>query len=339
MQRSASSRIQVTSPGSRRLPRPGRQWLWLPLLLLLLAPFVLPIPLSLERMRILRAIGNQLHVFLLLAVTLVLYRRGPWAGRLLAAACVAAFLGGLVDLVQEVGGRHPRLRDFGLDVLGVTLAVCWIRWRQSRSRLVLGLGALLALIVPAQLHYLPFWVLARQQGSERFPLLGDFESSLEGRLWGETYDGQRELVDTGSRSGRVLRLTGGPPSLYPGVEMRGFPRDWRGYRILEGEVRARGADDDSVSFVVRIDDFAGHREGLWAARRITVGPGWQRFALDLSSLTTNLRTRSLQLNDIYALLIYLPAPVDTTIIELDNLRLRAEGAARSSAQRIGPGRT
>ncbi|MFH1843460.1 MAG: hypothetical protein ABIF77_09660 [bacterium] len=305
----------AAAEGSRSL-----WWLWGLLFLLLLVPFVLPIPLLLERNYVLRSLGNQLHVVLFLAIVLLLHRRGPLAGRLVAVAVVTLGLGGLVELVQELCGRHARLRDFGLDALGVALAGCWIQWRAVRSRRTIWLGICCLLLVVFQLHHLPFWLVARQQAAARFPLLFDGETRFESRLWGESYDSRVERSGDGS-GGHVLRLAGEPPSVYPGIDCRGFPADWSPYRRLSWRARAVTDGADSVRYIVRLDDYRGHLEGVWLARRYLAGSEWRQFSLDLHSQRTNTGTRGLYLDDVYALLFCLPAPLAPTAIELDDIRL------------------
>ena len=50
--------------------------------LLLIVPFLVPIPGSLERMHVLRSLGVLAHFSLPLVLMLVLYRVGPLRGRL-----------------------------------------------------------------------------------------------------------------------------------------------------------------------------------------------------------------------------------------------------------------
>jgi hypothetical protein len=297
-------------------------WLGSLALVLLLVPFLLPIPLVLERHLILRALGNQLHVALLAIMVLVLHRWGPWSGRLVAAALVTLVLGAGVELLQDLFGRHARWRDFGLDVIGIGLAIVWVRWWESRRPHWLAMGLLLLLTVPAQLSHLPLKMAAERAAADRFPHLSAFESREGRRLWDRTHGARVRFVRAAERPGRVLRLSGAPPSPYPGALLRGFPRDWRGYEHLEGVARAVRAPGDSVRFVVRLDDFASGRDDVWVAQRLTVGFSWRSFSIFLPALTTNQGTRSLRWDDVQAVLFYLPLPADSLAIELDSLRLR-----------------
>jgi VanZ family protein len=296
---------------------------WLLLLILLLVPFLVPIPEVLERRHLLRALGHQLHVPLILGLTLLLHRRGPLAGRLLLAAAVAAAAGGAVEIVQQFCGRHARLRDFGLDLIGVGLAVAWELWRLRRSRPALIAGLLLLLSVPAQLASLPTQLAAERAAEGRFPRLADFETRDQRHLWGESHEGGLGFgPPAGGGEGRVLRLRAPAGATYPGVIMRGFPADWSAYATLEGRARLVEGAGDSLPLVVRLDDWHGYRQGAWAARRIYVTRHWQPFHLPLTTLKEHPPGWKLNRQDVYSLVFYSPDPVATAVVELDDLQLR-----------------
>jgi len=289
--------------------------------LLLVTLFLVPVPDSLWRQVVLRKLGNQLHVFLFLAMTLLLYRTGPWAGRLAIATGLAAIIGAVVEFLQALTGRHTRWQDFGLDLIGIGVAVCWITWQRKRNRPALVFGVVLLLVVPWQLRDLPGLIIAQHAAGERFPLLADFETRTEKVLWGENDDGKFGFVLGDELHRKVLRLWGVPPSRYPGAVLRGFPRDWSEFSHLEFDIRAVKIPVDSLMVYLRFDDYRGQKEGLWATAKFTVGLSWEHLSVDLNGLETNLQTRALQFHDMDSLLFFLYAPTDTTVIELDNLRL------------------
>ncbi len=300
---------------------PDRRWLLL--LFLLLMPFLVPIPEALERRHLVRALGHQLHVPLILGLTLLLHRRGPLAGRLLLACVAAAAAGGAVEIVQQFCGRHARLRDFGLDLIGVGLAATWELWRLHRSRPALVLGLLLLLAVPAQLASLPAQLAAERAARDRFPSLGDFETRDQRHLWGESYEGSFGLArPAGGGEGRVLRVRAPASASYPGVVMRGFPADWSAYTSLEGRARMVEGAGDSLLLMVWLDDYHGYREGAWVTDRIHVSRNWRHFRVLLKEMEEHPPGRELDRRDVYSLVFYLPQPKVAAVIELDDLRLR-----------------
>jgi VanZ family protein len=294
--------------------------LWLAGLFLLLVPFVLPIPSGLQRNFVLRSLGSQLHVFLFLGLTLLLYRRPPWAGRLVRVVLSAVFLGAFVEILQPLAGRAPRWKDFGFDLVGIGLGVCWILWRERRQKVALGLGLILALTVPARWAHLPGWVAAQKEMRAHFPRLADFETDRQLALWGESHDGHQQILDLDQ--GRCLRLSAIGPAKWPGVFIRGFPQDWREYHHLEFRARLVEAPRESVTIGVRLDDFPGRVEKIWAWRVFKTGRDWHTFRVDLKELAARTRGRPVDLGDVWQLLFYLPSVQKGTLsVDLDDVRL------------------
>lgn len=288
--------------------------------LLLVAPFLLPVPETLQRQLLFRSLGNQLHVILFVGLTLLLHARGPLRGRLLLAVAATVLIGGGVEVAQSLTQRHPRWVDFSLDLVGIGLAACWIRWRGQGSRPALGLGLLLLLVFPVRLHDLPWRLAAEREAGKRFPLLADFETSLERHLWEDTHGGRISFPYVDDR-GHVLRLQGGPPDGYPGTELRGFPGDWSAQDRLEGLARAPAVAGDSLKICLRLADYHGRRAADWTVSRFWIGARWQKCEVDLKSLVTVTAGESLQLDDLVEFVIYVPVPTDTFTVELDDWRL------------------
>ncbi|MBU1073209.1 VanZ family protein, partial [bacterium] len=103
------------------IERVGARW-WLLGALLLLVPFVVPVPGQLERMHVVRSFGVIAHFGLPFALVLLLYRYGPLKGSLGAAAVLAFLLAAGCEIPQLFVGRHPRLQDAGVDLGGVVSA-------------------------------------------------------------------------------------------------------------------------------------------------------------------------------------------------------------------------
>ncbi len=295
---------------------------WSLLLAVLLAPFLVPIPLSLERDRVIRALGNLVHVPLFFLVTWFLWRRGPLAGRLARAVTVAIAAGVAVEIVQELCGRHARLRDFALDLLGIGLAVCWLQFRRLRSRRFLVAGIVLLLVVAAQLAHLPAKILARKLAAARFPSLADFESPREEANWGENDGGVFAAVPAPGGCW-VGQLRAGPPDRYPGFLLRGFPRDWSGFRYLEWRARVLDpARPGDVEFFLRLDDFRGLKDDSWASRKFQAGTDWRAYRVDLRELAAAGKPRPVDLADVYSVLFFVNRPAEPVFLQLDDLALR-----------------
>jgi hypothetical protein len=292
---------------------------------LLLVPFLLPIPAALERNRALRALGSQLHVPLMAAVCLLLYRLGPLARRFWLAGAVTAVLGTAIEFLQQRFGRHPRWQDVLVDLVGIGLVACWVWWRKRRTRWAMVAGLILLAVIPFRLRELPFQLAAQRLAALRFPLLADFETRTERALWSEGNTGRYRFVRRGEGAGEgwALEVIGRPPETFPGAEYTGFPADWSAYDVLEWEARSPGIGPlDSVRFGLRVDDASGLKDGVWTARRFHTGADWRRYQIELTGLRAINAPREMQLDDIAGFLFYLPRPDRETVLQVDNIRLR-----------------
>jgi len=275
-----------------------KNWLAIGSCGLLLLPFFLPIPADLRRHPVIGLLGDRVHIPLLAVLTVLLYYRGPVAGRFWTAGLLAAVVGGAVEFLQLLVARTAKLSDFGLDLIGIGLALSWLRWRADRSRVALAAGALLLLIIPAQLYYLPALVDAMYQARHRMPLLADFQTENERWLWSDSDGGEVTFVARGADRDQALRVTGDADHNWPGVVFHHFPHDWRGYRTLRFEARCPAdAANDSIAFGVRLDDHDGHQQKFWVRQRFQATAEWRTYTLDLARPADRDAKRTLLLDE------------------------------------------
>lgn len=299
--------------------RLGARW-WLPGALLLLVPFVVPIPEQLERMHLVRSLGVCAHFGLPFALVLLLYRFGPLKGRLAAVSILAFLLAASCEIPQFLVGRHPRLQDAGVDLSGVVSAVGLLlhfiygrRWG-----IVVFLAGLSVLVF--QLREYPGQVLGERLARERFPLLADFEENRELKLWSDKKDSGVSYGYVGHpEGGRLLRFVGSPDDSWPGVVMRLMPRDWSGYRKLIFDARVEGPDPAVLS--VRLDDFESRDDSVWCGESFRLTAEWRRCEMDLVAAAERISARTFRLDDIDSLLLFLGRVERTTVIHLDNISL------------------
>jgi len=300
---------------------------WAAGLALLLIPFFVPIPMVLRRHPIISPLGDQLHVVLLAGVTLLVYWRGPLTGRLWTSALAAAVIGGAIEFIQIPFGRQAHILDFMLDVVGIGLVVGYLLWRGYGMKVGLGLVLALLLVFPVRLYFVPFVAMAAYRGQEIFPLIADLEGPHDRWIWGSNH-AVIEVVnipDSPTGPGHVVRLEGGPPAFWPGVEIRRFPHDWSDYETLLLDVRLVSGPADKQRFTVRIDDFFGRREHTWIYTSFTATTTWQTFRVPLRNRQvtdgTQSSARIFDLQDVDRALVYLPRPKAHATLEVDNLRL------------------
>ena len=287
----------------------------------LLGPFVVPVPGRLERIAALRSLGVVAHWGLPLAFTLLLWRRGPLRGRLAAAATLAWLLTASCELLQGFVGRHPRWQDAGVDLAGVATAVGWVLARRRGRRFAYALVALGFAVVPFQLREMPGFLLGSRLASQRFPLLADFEHAREVALLDDNAEqgGEYWVERDPLRGSRVLNLRGESDGIYPGVVIRGFPRDWSSWSALAFD--ARVATGAPTELTVRLDDFLGRTDPVSVGEGFHLGSQWTRCVMDLRALQPRGGDRTFRLDDIDSMLFYLYRPEGDVTVQLDNITL------------------
>ncbi len=305
-------------------PRLLARWqTWTVLMAVLVVPFFVPIPVGLRRNVLISTLGDRLHIVLPAGITLLLYWKGPLRGRLSWAALASATIGGAIEFLQQLVGRTALLHDWLLDLMGIGLVVGWVGWRGHRRPLGLVLVAALVITALVQLRELPPTMLAVADARARFPVLEDFEGRHTWKLWGDNDGGALTMRRDAAASGeRGLRLSGGPPSHWPGATMRRFPHVWTGYTVLELTVRHTCATRDSVRFAVRLDDFPGVHDHDWLDAGFRASREWTTVQLPIADRLTRWSLRPFDLSDVDALTIFMPGPPDTVSLEIDDIRLR-----------------
>lgn len=308
-------RPQVDAPGFLF------RWRWrLLLAALLTVPFFVPVPRELQADPIWGGLGDRLHVVLLGLAMLFLYWFGPLRGRLFPSVAAAAILGGAIELLQILVGRHARWHDLGQDLIGIGIALGFVLWRGAKLRLGLALMIALILFVPWQMREIPLVVSAQRLGEQRFPLLADFETRDERVLWTEEYDGELSWTEASPGGNGALRLKGGPSGSYPAAVMFRFPSDWSAHDTLKVDVRLARAQADSVRGGIVLTDYDGYHENIWLQKSFHAVAQWRTVSLSIRR-PLNRDRRPMQLDDVFLLKVYLSRPPQAVVLEIDNLRL------------------
>ncbi len=306
----------MTPEAGRGRPRlPLSAW-WL----LLIVPFIVPVPGALERMHVLRGLGVLAHFGVPALLVWLLQRRGPCREKPLAAVLTATLVIASCELVQGHVGRHPRWQDAAVDLAGAGCAGAWLLWRDRGLRRWLWFSLLLLAVLPFQLRKLPGIWLAERQAAARFPLLADFETDRELALWGENDGGGiLGLAVVDSTRGRSLRLIGRPEDVWPGAIMRAMPRDWSGFRELV--FSARLLEGSARRLHVRLDDFTSREDGLYIGGSFPLEATWRTYRLDLEEAVAALRERTFRLDDIDSMLLFVDRPRQRTVVAIDDIHL------------------
>ncbi|MEN8007871.1 MAG: hypothetical protein ABFS42_12700 [Candidatus Krumholzibacteriota bacterium] len=309
----------VAAPGFLR-----RRVVWIFLMVLLLFPFFITIPRSLNHHPVISPIGDQVHIFLFGGITLLLYWFGPLQGRLRRAATVSAIMGGAVELLQLLVDRQALFKDFVLDLVGIGLVVSYILWRGHGRQAGKWVFLILLLSIPVQLYYLPWRISATYRARDIFPLVADFETYGDRYLWAANMEGKltyRRIEDTPAGPGTVLRLYGDTESHWPGAAMRRFPEDWSGYTQLKADVRLVEGPADTARFGLRLDDYEGIKEMIWTSQSFTATGSWRTISMPITGRQLWNSDRNLNLLEMDRLIFYFAKPKEPVAIEIDNIRL------------------
>lgn len=297
---------------------------WAFCLFLLLFPFFIHIPRSLNHHPVISSLGDQVHIFLFGGITLLLYWFGPLQGRIWRAAAASAFTGGAVEFLQLLVDRQALFTDFLLDLLGIGIVVGYVQWKGNRSRAGKWVFVLLLICVPVQLYYLPWRISAAYRCRDMFPVLADFESYGDRYLWIANMKGlisYPRIEDTPDGPGRVLRLGGDSESHWPGAVMRRFPDDWTGYDTLKVDARLVEAPGDTLVLSLRLDDYEGVKEEVWVAQAFPVTSRWTTLSMPLADRQMWNSDRNLNLAEMDKIIFYFRKPQEMVAVEIDNLRL------------------
>ena len=291
--------------------------LYLPLLII---PFLISIPDDMERMRALRAAGGIFHVVLPFLLTILLFKRGPLSGKIFYSGAVAFSVIALCEPLQILVGRHARFQDALIDLSGALIAVCFVQWRAGFGRKWLT-GMLVALLIfPWILWNIPGFIVAQQTVQKRFPLLADFETKTERKLWDLNSPSDDSLLKYESTGGNTfISVTGSEDDYYPGASAIGLPRDWSDYTELIFKARAT---QGKVSLTVRLDDYQSRSDAVWCGKQFKVSDDWKEYSVDLKKISESVTTRKFRMDDIDNLLFYMYIIKGTRTIQLDDIRLK-----------------
>ena len=240
-----------------------------------------------------------------------------------AALTFCIVVGGITEGIQSLTGGDASIGDVLRDIVGGVLALCWcppalMSLPRSMRRAARGVSLSLVLVA-----LLPLMASASDEWLARasFPVLSDFETPFEAGRWeGDArFAVDRSEASHGNASLRVNMDT----SLYSGVALVHFPRNWAGYRYLRMDVL--NPLPDQVDLNCRLHDGQHERRGPTYADRFNTAfrlrPGWNSLRIDLGDVARAPAGRMMEMDDIRALILFcsrLPAP---RTIFIDHVRL------------------
>lgn len=248
------------------------------------------------------------------------------ARRMAIAGALASVTAAMVELIQPLTGRGESLTDLCNGVMGAALAVSgWHAWR-CRQPMRLAHAAVAAALMLAVLN--PAWRQLRSMQWRRahFPVLADFESPVEMRLWiasdqEDPYNSRTTVTrsrEQASRGEWSMRLDAAVAP-WPGARLHCGDADWRGFHAFACDVFNPG---DPLTLSIRIDDDTrpqAHAERYNGSREVATG--WTRLSIPLEEIARGPKSRALRLQKVRQVILFLDAPKEARTLHFDHLRL------------------
>ncbi len=195
----------------------------------------------------------------------------------LVAWGVGVALFGAIELIQPFFGRACTFSDWMQSSAGLSLGLASSLLRKDtpipfkRLFLMAGTAMLIAFSLPL---FNKIQLLEAHEA--RFPLISDFESEADLRLWRpnkhveltvESKDGRfaslaEQFPEIAMQNARYARVTY-PDNKYPGITYFAAIKDWRGYRKLCFDSRAH-RDGESLTLKLSDNTGKGYRKPTWS---------------------------------------------------------------------------
>lgn len=254
------------------------------------------------------------HMLLFAVITLVFFTSLPSGmaekNRLAAAVLLGVVFATVAECLQPLTGRTSSAVDWRNSLVGVVCGFTGIcLWRRGGSPfvwffyVVVCLGILVLLEIPA----IGEWRALRWQ-EKNFPVLADFESGEELRLWTPHRDSggvrtaaktSKQFASSGISSFHVQTV----PGIWSGVTYNAGDRDWRDYHALVLDVL--NPSDESFSLAFRIDDEGDCTK--YADRfnkSIVLKDGWNRIEILIDQIKNGPQERELNISSIRWLYLF-----------------------------------
>lgn len=230
-------------------------------------------------------------------------------------------LGAVIEILQPTFGRNGSWLDMSLDIAGVCAG--YIVWRVYNKTLSKSWLLLCLPIVTVGLFQPLSGFYGQWQGERAFPNLLDFDQStltrfveLQGEAQLSVEQAPTSWPNNQTRVG-YLTVTGSP---WPGIFLHPPVADWRDFDSLNLQVFS--LNPDPVTLAVRIDDVHYEKgSGDNFDREYSIAPGLNELHISLSDVRMAPPERTMDMQEIRMIFLYIPQPEHPLGLYLDNLRL------------------
>ncbi len=245
------------------------------------------------------------------------------SGELMVLAGACLMLGFLGEFLQAFVGRSPSFGDLAANAAGVGSATLWVHSRRRRGALRNLFAGVAILILGLAVARPVLGIRGAVQQWTEFPLLASFERPNELQIW-ETDNARisqtSEWVSDGHSALQVELF----PGECSGAAMSWPVPDWKGYEWFSCDVKTLGTE--SVELVIKLHDQQHANNGFEPEDRfervVEVRPGdFRTIRIRLSDVADAPATRSLNLEQIAGIELFVEQPLHAMTLIVDNIRL------------------
>lgn len=212
----------------------------------------------------------------------------------------AVIMGSLIELLQGRFHRTPSIEDVVRDIIGTLMALAFLApQRVALSKNVLrSFQISTALLVIGALFPFAGAITDEYIARKSFPLLSNFESPFEMSRW-ECRPGCSIVKGVAPDGGNSLKVPLAT-TLYSGVSLRYFPRDWRGFSFLNFNIF--NESNEPLKITCKIHDrehrVRGYKYNDRYNKSLTLTPGWNMVTIPLSDVASAPKERKMDLAEI-----------------------------------------
>lgn len=231
----------------------------------------------------------------------------------------AIIIGLIIEILQYGFNRTPDIADIWRNIIGVLIAIFFSNESENInktykiiSKIVIGIFIFIE-IFPVLIN-----LYDEQMAGNNFPVLSDFESSLELERW--TGDCPLEISQEFSINGKSSLKIDFNTTKYSGVSLDFFPPDWSNYRFIKFYIY--NPSPDSLLIICRIhDEYHNNNFSDRFNQRLIAVQGWNEFKINLFEIKNAPKLRDMNIKRIRDFSIFvIELPISRTIY-LDYLLL------------------
>lgn len=240
--------------------------------------------------------------------------------RLVIALGVLLALAVVTEGAQYVTPRDSDLKDFGRDLVGISMgfgaALAWI----VRSRRVRLIGATVAVtagvmsIAPAtrvSIHTI--------ERVRAHPVVHDFTHGWESDYYNVKGGHAKQVRVEDPEPRQVLRVVL-RSGRWPAVIFNDLPRGWSEDETLAIDIE--NPTDETVALAIRLDDRADLLDySDRFQRRVSIRPGWQTIRVPLAEVDPAVEGRTFRADRIRSITLFALDPEDPVTLHIDSIRL------------------